>query len=386
MFYKCSSIILATLLCTPASAAIIQVGDPTTDLGQISVSGWLRANIQDKDFTDQNEHKLKFDGAKLNINYEAKNFIGNLQYRCYQFDTACDFSSLVDAYLGYKFNENNRLLLGVQPIPFGPDVGWSSNWWGGILITAGLEDIHNTGVTFSSRLPTNTQIDAGHFPRDSGNWVGKSRDSSRYSPSFVKPDQADEPYVKETDMWMLRVSQNIPLSAPDLKLNLGGSYWYSDIDHQSLPTHGHRQSWAAFAKASYGNANLTVTVGENDIDLSAPNAPDYATVGSFDMAYRVANQADFYTVDLNYVIKDIGKGWSLTPYATYSAYQKSASGDKDSIRYVLGAQATRQSLGVALEYIAGKNDPFIDGHVDSLAQGTTNEYNALTNLMFFYYF
>ncbi len=49
-----------------------QIGDPQSNLGALTFSGWLRANIQDKNYSND-EHKLKFDAAKLAIQYDATN-------------------------------------------------------------------------------------------------------------------------------------------------------------------------------------------------------------------------------------------------------------------------------------------------------------------------
>ncbi|NUF12342.1 hypothetical protein HUN21_10925 [Acinetobacter oleivorans] len=350
------------------------------------MSGWLRANIQDKDYSD-NEHKLKFDAAKIAVKYDAKNLFGNFEYRCYQFDKLCDFSSLVDANLGYKFNENNRVTLGVQEIPFGPGRGWSTSWYGGVLINAGLEDVHNLGISYSTQPFTTTKFDAAFFARDAGNYTGNSKDSSRYSANYVDPDNDNDPYVKEKNMFIVRVQQEVPVSAyPDFKLTLGSSYWYSDIENKDNFETGHRNAWALFSKINYKNAHITLTAGKNKVSNHDELGRDYSVIGSFDSSYNLVNEGDFYTADINYVFKDVIHGWSLTPYATYSALRKDPKDFKTSTRNIIGVQADKGHFSVAAEYMLGKNDPFIGGNADSFAQGDDKGWSRLLNLLFFYNF
>ncbi|WP_111896284.1 hypothetical protein, partial [Acinetobacter sp. MB5] len=295
---------VALMSSTPAFATDLSIGDANSDLGQLTVSGWLRANITDKDYSND-DHKLQFNAAKLNVNYDAKNFYGNLEYRCYQFDTLCDFSSLVNANLGYKINKDNRVTVGVQDVPFGPGRGWSTSWYGGIDVNAGLEDIHNLGINFQSNITKSTKVDLAYFVGDAGNYVGKGYDSSRYTANYVKTNVAGDSSYEEKNMFVGRIDQELPnLNIPDLKLSAGGSYWYSDIDNKTYSATGHRNTWALFTRASYKGLNFTLTGGKNKITNKDPLHPDYSVMGSFDDTYYVANNADFYTADLNYVYKD----------------------------------------------------------------------------------
>ena len=375
---------LAVVQATHAES--LSFGDPNTDLGEVTVSGWLRANIQDKDYSDD-EHKLKFDAAKIALSYDAKQLFGNFEYRCYQFEKACDFSSLVNANLGYKINPNNSVTVGVQEVPFGPGRGWSTNWYGGILVNAGLEDIHDLGIDFKSKLTDTTKLDLAYFAGDAGNYIGHGKDSSRYTVNYVESDDPADTRLKEKNMFVARIDQQLPdLGIDGLGLSAGGSYWYSQLDNKTNGETGHRNSWALFSRANYHNFNFTFTGGRNKVTNKDPLHPDYSVMGSFDTSYYVANDADFYTFDVNYVYKDPQNRFSITPYATYSLYKKNTDDFKDSTRHVLGAQLDIKQFSFASEYIIGKNDIFINGDKQSLAMGDTNKTSKMLNLLFFYNF
>lgn len=85
-----------------------------------------------------------------------------MEYRCYQFDKLCDFSTLVDAYIGYNINDNQFVQAGLQPVPFGPDRFWESNYYGGVITQIGLEDVHNLGLKYQGKFDTGTQVELAY--------------------------------------------------------------------------------------------------------------------------------------------------------------------------------------------------------------------------------
>ncbi|OTG96845.1 MULTISPECIES: hypothetical protein [Acinetobacter] len=377
-----------TLTSVMAMSAAVQAdtlswGDAETDLGKLTVSGWVRANYQDKDYSDS-DHKLKFNAAKLSLKYDAKTFFGGVEYRCYQNDTLCDFSTLVNANLGYKLNDDSRITVGLQDMPFGIGRFWSSSWYGSSMDNAGLEDVHNLGINWQQQLGANTSVNLAYFVRDGGSFVGDG-DAARYAANYVKPEDATTDDIEEKNMWVARISQQIPLQDSPVKLNLGGSYWHSDLQNSNGQT-GHRNAWNVFGRLNYQNANVTLTAGQNRADTKSLSNADYATVGSFESKYYVANKANYYVANVDYQINDFYKDYDLTPYASYAVFDKDKSGFATSTRSLLGAQLDIQQFSLAAEYITGKNDVFIGGDAGSLAGGDASGHSRLLNLLFIYNF
>lgn len=352
---------------------------------QLEVGGWLRANIQEKSFS-QNDQHLKFDAAKLMIQYNSQLMSGQFEYRCYQFDKICDFSALVDANLSYHIDHNpqHKITLGIQAIPFGPSRNWSSNWYGGLLVNTGLEDVHNLGLKYQYPWTDQTQIELAYFFSDVGDYSGKSRDAARYSANFVSTG-IDTPLsdLAERDLWLMRLKHGFELNK-NTNLNVGASYWYSNIDNKSEAKTGKSERWATFATLQHLNWIFTFTAGQTRSDNQDPRSPYSSMIGSFDTAYAVANDANFYTADLYYSIKLNDKS-SLSPYATYSYLDKMQTGFQDSSRYILGAQWDYLPISIAAEYIIGKNDYFIGGTERAFAQGDGRQ-EHLFNLLFLYHF
>lgn len=184
-------------------------------------------------------------------------------------------------------------------------------------------------------------------------------------------------------MWVGRVTQDINLGINGLTTQLGGSYWTSDIENKAASSDGRRHAWALFGKANYGNLNVTLTGGKNDVTNQDQLNPNQSLMGSYDSEYYVANKGTFYTADVGYTFKNVKQIGKITPYFMYSQYDKDQDSMKDSIRNIIGVSIDHKQLSLVAEYIMSKNDPFIGGTQDSLAKGDDNQWNKLLNLTLF---
>ena len=382
----CISLMVIGCMGTPAFAADLTIGDAKTDLGALTLSGFLRAKYQDKSWSE-NDHKLTFDAARINLDYKSPKLFGHVEYRCYQFNKLCDFSTLVDGYVGYNINDKHLLQAGLQAVPFGPGRFWESNYYGGVVTQIGLEDVHNVGLKYQGKFDTGTKLELGYFTGDGGSYSGPySEDASRYTTNFVKPEDSSQTYLDETDMFIVRVQQELSGLPEGISSGVGASYWSSDIDNKTLGTTGDRQAWALFGNLHYNNLALTTTLGKNEVDNADPITPQASLMGSFDDNFMVANEGMFYTLDLAYSFKNVGKFSEIEPHFMYSNYAKSESGYKDSTRNIVGVTAYYNNLMFVADYIMGKNDFLIGGPNDSYAQGSADKSEQMLNLQVSYLF
>lgn len=375
-----------TSMITPSYAGI-SFGDSNADSGKLTVSGYVRANYQDKDYGEPaSEHKIRFDAAQLKLDYERGKLFGHAEYRCYQYDTLCDFSTLIDAYAGYHLNETDQVVAGMQAIPFGPGRFWGNSLYGSINTTAGLEDVHNLGLNYHFELPSATKFDVGYFATDAGHYEGTTKDSGRYSANYVSSDDITKSDIEEKNMWVGRITQDINLGVKGLTTQVGASYWTSEIDNKTTSQTGRRNAWALFSKINYGNLGLTLTGGKNDVSNKDVVDATSSLMGSYDSEYYVANKATYYTADLGYTFKDVKQIGNITPYFMHSRYNKDLAGSQDSTRNILGVSIDHKQISLVAEYIMSQNDPFIGGTEKSLAVGDDGKWNKLLNLTLFYYF
>ncbi|MGN2485679.1 hypothetical protein [Acinetobacter calcoaceticus] len=366
----------------------VTFGDPKSERGAVTVSGTLRANYQDKDYGETaSDQKLKFDAAILNVAYESPDWFGKFQYRCYQYDTLCDFSTLVQAYAGYRLNSTDNITLGLQPIPFGPGRYWDTSFYAGINNTMGLQDALNLGVNYHFETPSATKIDLAYFATDGGNYHGTSKDSARYTANLVSSSDPLKTDLNEKNMWMARVDQDLKfLSTDNLKVSVGGSYWYSDIENKKTSADGERNTWALFNRINYKNLNVVLTGGKQSITNKDALNPNSSTFGSFDGEYDIANEGYFYTVDTSYTFKNVRDSLNVTPYVVFSGFNKKEQGFDDSQRNIVGVAWDYKNISLYTEYLMSKNDPFVGGTGNSLAAGDDGKWNKLLNLMLVYNF
>ena len=386
--YRKATVGLFALGVTLPTFAGVTFGDAKSELGALTVSGAVRANYQDKHYGGAaSDQKVQFDAGILKIDYQSSKFFGQVQYRCYQYERLCDFSTLVDGYMGYKINPTDRITLGVQPIPFGSGQYWDSSFYASINNTIGLQDAHNLGVNYHFELDSATQFDLAYFATDGGNYHGTSRDAARYTANLVKSSDPNKTELQEKNMWMARVKQEFnPQSLSDLKMSVGGSYWYSDIENNRTSAQGSRDAWALFNTLSYKNFALSITGGEMSLDNKDTTNPNQSTFGSFDTEYDIANDGYFYTVDMNYTFTNVRDMVNITPYFVYSGFNKKQHGFADSERHIAGVAWNHKNVSLYTEYVMSKNDPFVGGTSSSLAQGDDGKMNKLLNLMFIYSF
>ena len=370
------------------SFAGITFGNAESDTGALTISGALRGSYTDKHYGEAaSDQKIKFDTAILNLAYESPKWFGKLDYRCYQYDQLCDFSTLVYAYAGYHINATDDITLGLQPVPFGPSRYWDSSFYEGINNTMGLEDALNLGASYHFELPSKTQFDLAYFATDGGNYHGKSKDSARYTANLVQTSDPATTQLSEKNMWIARVEQPLSfLNNDDFKMSVGGSYWYSEIENKKNAQDGSRKAWSLFGKLNYQNLNIVLTGGKLDINSKDTTHPYSSTLGSFDSEYDLANKGYFYTLDTTYTFKNVRDHLNITPYLVISGYDKKQQGFATSQRNIVGLAWDYKQILLYTEYVMSKNDPFIGGSSNSLAAGDDNKWNKLVNVVLSYNF
>jgi len=189
-------------------------------------------------------------------------------------------------------------------------------------------------------------------------------------------------------MWIGRASKKFQLNKDlGLKTEIGGSYWYSDLENKRTHIDGSRKAWNVFALTELDSWQWLFVAGAQDIKNGDDLHPNYSTIGAFDSSYQVANKAKFLVNELSYAVKEpIYKLTSIKPYLSYSQFFKDASGFKDSERINAGAYFFYKDIGIQGEYIWSKNDPFTGSSGQGLAQGDSNRWDQLFYLSIGYYF
>lgn len=387
-FYRCLFSLMSSITTLYACPTFAQLswGDKSSQTGAVSLSTTLRAKYQDTAYAYKtDDQKIKFDAALFNLNYTSTDTFADLEYRCYQYQTFCDFATLVSAYAGYNINSTDQITFGLQPVPFGPSRYWDSSFYASLNNTMGLQDVLNVGVNYHTELASHTQLDLAYFIRDGGHYQGESHDAARYSANFVDSLDPTQANLSEENMWIARVRQDLTaLNNDHLKLSIGGSYWYSEIKDKHSNIDGQRNAWAVFGQMNYDDFAMILTGGQ--LDLQHQDHLKFSTLGAFDSEYYLANQGYFYTFDVRYQFKDVQDQFNVTPYLVLSGFDKTEKSFQNSERHIVGLAFDYKHTALYTEYVMSKNDPFIGGNKHSLAGGDHSSWNKLFNVTWIYHF
>ncbi|WP_336151517.1 hypothetical protein [Acinetobacter ursingii] len=377
----------------PMYAADLSIGDPSTDTGQLKLSGAIRTRYIHKDYVvEANEGSKNYDWQLADIKtvlvYENPDWIASLDLRCYQYHRLCDALFLKDAWAGYKISNQQRISVGFQSVDFGFGRLWGNSYYETLLNTVGLEDIQNLGMKYQFKDDQYNFI-LGFYPTDGGNYKGTSKDSSRYSGNFVEADDLTQGTdINEKNMWITRFSRKFELNATEnFSTEIGGSYWYSELQNHRTDQHGNRRTWSIFSTTNYQAWQWLFLFGEQNIKNGDDLLPNTSTIGAFDYPYQVANKGQYMANEINYTFaKPFHQLENIKPYVSYSRFYKDESGYQDSDRLIAGLYFNYKKVGIQGEYILSRNDPMTGSGADGLAQGDSNQWNKLFYLSIGYYF
>lgn len=377
----------------PMYASDLSIGDPSTDIGQLKLSGAIRTRYIHKDYVvEANEGSKNDDWQLADIKtvliYENPDWIASLDLRCYQYHRLCDALFLKDAWAGYKISNQQRISVGFQSVDFGFGRLWGNSYYETLLNTVGLEDIQNLGMKYQFKDDQYNFI-LGFYPTDGGNYKGTSKDSSRYSGNFVEADDLTQGTdINEKNMWITRFSRKFELNATEnFSTEIGGSYWYSELQNHRTDQHGNRRTWSIFSTTNYQAWQWLFLFGEQNIKNGDDLLPNTSTIGAFDYPYQVANKGKYMANEINYTFaKPFHQLENIKPYVSYSRFYKDESGYQDSDRLIAGLYFNYKKVGIQGEYILSRNDPMTGSGADGLAQGDSNQWNKLFYLSIGYYF
>jgi len=381
------SLLSCSILITQFSNANLVFGDVNASSGQLKVGGAIRGKYVYDSYSNPTTSKVTFSDAILWLDYDSPNIIGHLDYRVYEYyGHLGDASWLTDAWVGYKFDHQNKIIAGLNPVPFGLGRYWGNTFYLGIGNALGLEDVHNLGVNYQYKTDKN-QLDLAYYPTDGGNYQGHSKDSRRFSINMVNADD----YVvfgtntREKNMFVARYSHDFEYNE-QTKYSIGASVWHSEIDNRRYNTTGSREVWSAFTNINHNNINAKLLFGHQNIKNKDQLHPEHITLGGFDGSFNSAAKGDFYSTEISYLFPKNFKGiTSIRPYLNYSGYFNKNDDAPASTRIIPGVAFNFKGLTFQTEYLIGKHDPYL-GDSNGLAKGDVNKWNKKLYLSMAYYF
>ncbi|MFW5936718.1 MAG: hypothetical protein ACOCS6_01550, partial [Desulfosalsimonas sp.] len=168
------------------------------DLGPLTIGGAMRANYYIGDYPEKatsHPSRAEEDGGtftldtfRINLDYEQGPWIGKAEYRFYpgyDGNNSDGYHFLHTGWVGYNFEDDSQLQVGVNRVPFGPGAyGVSQSWFFDQHYYVGLSDDMDLGAKYTMSIDKLT-VDFGYYAMDEGNYFGVTEDSSRYSYDVV---------------------------------------------------------------------------------------------------------------------------------------------------------------------------------------------------------
>ncbi|MCO7569006.1 hypothetical protein NJH78_03380 [Pseudomonas chlororaphis] len=390
MLYKRSVLLcnfaLLGSLATPALA--VQVTD------HLDLGGAVRARW-DYD-PDRDIQTFNFDTAILSAKYSSDTWIGAAKYRFYgraypyrYTDKVGDIAFAESAWIGYRFNPEQLVQVGLNQIPFGLQPYFGSTFFETLGNVVGLEDIEQIGAKYIQQHG-DWNLQAGYYLRPA--WQGKGTSNGRtYSSVVSSADSyvADGSDNRERNTLVLRVARAAQLG--DWASEVGVSGLTSTLKNNDTHNDGRRNALAVHYRGKNGPWGVQLQAARQQMSPRNPGTDELVTLGGYDGTFNVASRGNLYIADLSYDVDgkylfDQVSGVKL--YANYSAFDKSASAYKTSQRMILGSSFSLSKLWIATEWLFGKNDPYIGGssYAQSLGAGGSNQWENQVYVNIGYYF
>ncbi len=361
----------------------------------------LRFNDVGADGQRRTSQHLSFDTLLLTADYDSSVIFGSAQYRFYGgsfiygrangYDVyPGEVSFPMYAYVGAKLSAEDKVTVGLQPVPF-DDRWWGSAFFNSLGFVYGMEEVYNLGIS-ASHQGKKAGFDIGFFPGAAPNAFGISRDSARFTVNLVRADSyvPGGTQTAERNMIVGRTKYQVPLSAT-AKLTLTGSGWISSVRNFETGRDGYRHAAAFSAKVEDGRWHGKLLAARQIIDPRGPGPNDRVSVGDYDASYNIAARGTMLFGELGRSI-DTGKlPFELSLYGNYARFLKSQSSFPDSERLTLGAFWTDKAthrIRIWSDLMIGRNDPYVGAgqFVSGAAQGGDNRIKTSLLILMGYYF
>jgi len=380
--------LLPCLLAFSSPSSAVQVTD------NLDIGGAIRSRF-DYD-PDRDINKFGFDTLMLRATYTSDSWIGAVRYRFYgkaypyQYtDHITDIAFAEYAWVGYRFDKDHQVQVGLNQIPFGLQPYFGSTFYETLGNVVGLEDVEDLGVKYIQQQG-DWNFQAGLYGRPA--WPGKGTSNGDTYSSVVAsadPSVADGSRNQERNIVVARLARALQLG--DWKSEVGVSGLTSSLENRDTGEDGRRNAYAVHYWGQNGPWGVQLQAARQQMSPRNPDNDGVVSFGGYDGTYNVASRGNLYVSDLSYSIPgSFVDGWvsGMKVYGNYSRFDKSDSDFKTSERFILGTSFSIKSLYIAVEWLNGRNDPYIGGssYSQSLAQGGTDRWKNQLYTNVGYYF
>ncbi|MDQ8193753.1 hypothetical protein QEH59_04925 [Coraliomargarita sp. SDUM461004] len=376
------------------SATNTKLAPANIQIGNLTVGGAIRANYIIGDYDNPSPDRpsrggdggnFELDTFRINLDYISGPYSAKVEYRFYN-----TYNFLHTAWIGYTLEDESRLQLGVNRVPFGPGAyGVSQSWLFDQHYYVGLSDDMDLGIKYTFQ-PDNWTFDLAYYISDEGQWRGASQDSARYSYDVV--NESGDGY-QENHQLNLRAIYHTQLGNVDTAL--GGSMQYGHLASQGNQSDGAHYAGSLHAVLKWNDWTLApqLTYYHYDVDAhrvqSGVISEELIDLGAYDFAWPVAAEAWIPAISLSRYYETPRIAWldSITPYLEYSSIIKTAQGHNDSELFILGAAWAHGGWYIYTDLAFSNGNYFVGGDsFTTFGENADDTWQSRFNLNFGYYF
>lgn len=350
---------------------------------EISVGGAVRFNYNLSSWKEGQKNRggdFGYDMFRVNFDAAWKDLYLNAEYRLYS--EAFGGGFMKQGWVGYRFNEEDEIQVGLSQVPFGIQQYNSHNWFFNLTYYFGLEDDHDMGVKY---LHTGEKFEynlAFYKNAEELRFGGDTETSpDRYSYDVVGRN-------KEVN----QVNGKLIYKFGDsIKNRLGFSAQYGGLYNLDTKETGSHSGLALHYEVDFQNWNfkLQAMTINNDPKNLPGESKDILQMGAYGVPYEVASDFNIYTFAFSKSIPvKLGPISNLQFYNDFGYMDKKIASFEDSFMNVTGVLISAGHVYTYVDYAAGYNHSWLGGNfVDDFSTGNPDaKWEARFNINIGYYF
>jgi len=344
----------------------------------INFGGAVRLNYAWRDYDTQNKDRggdFEMELFRINVNGTIGDVMLDAEWRRYN-----GFQAIHHAWLGYQFDEDMHVEVGITQVPFGILPFASHSFWFSGAYYLGFEDDYDTGIKLVQKAGDwNFQYAFFKNPEYSND----SR-ADRYSFDLVTGGDQQNSETNQLNFRATRTMSHSEDSSTEFGLSLEAGQMYN----RATQDNGDRWAVGAHVNGNYGKWNVQLTgIGyEYNPDNPAGVSDDFVQYGSFAFPFLAAAKGSIWSANVARSFDvDWGPVTGMTCYNDFSYIDADVDNSAESVQNVTGCMLVAGALYTYVDWIAGKNMWFAGGNGVGL-ESSAGEWNSRLNVNFGYYF
>lgn len=355
----------------------------STDTPQVDIGGALRFNYVYSSWKEEQKTKggeFGYDMFRIDFDASYKKVYLKAEYRIYS--DAFGGGFLKRGWMGYRFNDNEEIQIGLTAVPFGIREYNSHNWFFNLTYYVGLEDDYDMGLKYFKKNEHWEYFIA--FFKNAGelDFSGTNETSpNRYSYDVTgRNSEINQFNAKVVHKW-----------GDSFRNRLGFSAQYGSLYNIDTKNVGNHHAFALHYELDWNNWNLkseAMLVDHNPKNEEG-QSDDVVQMGAYGTPYGVASNFNLYSLAVS---KKIPVNWgpisALTLYNDFAMMDKNVDGFENSYMNVTGVMITAGQLLVYIDHASGYNHSWFGGNYtnDFSTGNAVDNWETRFNINFGYYF